>query len=171
MEGIELMEDGKWDIQEIKQIKKNLLLKNNLIMLLLVVSFGFYIELGGSIPFLFGFCCAVLWIFVVNMIYTIWTKKVIGTRAMQKELNFKIYHHGEKNWKKKAMIGLIFLFVLSTGSTILFFQWDLGALNIDFPQDMISLFFVWLFYNIGEIRRIKKLDEYDGGDSSESIHH
>ncbi len=163
------MEVGKWDIQEMKQIKKKLLLQNNLIMFLLIVLLGFYIELWGSVPFLFGFCCAVLWILVVNMIYTMWTKKVIGTRAMQKDLNFKIDRHGEKKWKVKAIIGLIFIFVLSTGSTIFYFQWDLGALNIDFPQDTISLFIVWLFYNIGEIRRIKKLNEYDGDVSDESI--
>ncbi|MYL65165.1 hypothetical protein GLW07_17545 [Bacillus hwajinpoensis] len=165
------MEDGKWDIQEIKQIKKNLLIKNTLFMLLFIVIIGFYIELGGSLTFLIGFCCAVLWILVVNMIYTIWTKKVIGNRAMQKDLDFKIYRHGKRSWKIKAIIGLIFIVVLSTGSTILFFQWDLEALNIDFPQNTISLFFVWLFYNIGEIRRIKKLDEYDEDVSSESIHH
>ena len=171
MEGVELMEDGKWDIQEIKQIKKNLLLKNNLFMLLFIVTIGFYIELGGSLTFLFGFCCAVLWILVMNVLYTIRTKKVIGTRAMQKDLNFKIYRHGKRSWKKKAMIGLVFLFVLSAGSTFLFFQWDLENVKVDFPQDMISLFLVWLFYNIGEIRRIKKLDEYEGDVSSESINH
>ena len=156
------MEERKWDIQEIKQIKKKLLILNNLVMLLLIVSFGFYIELGGSSTFLIGFCCAVLWILVVNAVYTIWTGKVIGTKTMQKDLNFKVYRHGKKQWKIKAIIGLIFLFALSAGSTIVFFQLDLEALKIDFPQDSISLFAVWLFFNIGEMRRIKKLNENYG---------
>lgn len=163
------MEEGKWDIQEIKRIKKKLLIQNNLAMLFFIVSFGFYMELGGSFAVFLGFCCVVLWLFVVNMVYTIWTGKVIGTKDMQKVQNFKIYRHGKKRWKIKAIIGLLFIFSFSAGSTIAVFLLDFEGLKVDFPQDSMSLFLLWLFMNIGEIRRIRKLDENYGDASSDSI--
>ncbi|MGP4059568.1 hypothetical protein [Halobacillus sp. H74] len=53
------MDETEWGLQEMKRLKKKHLILYNLVMLLLVVSFGLYAENGGTAPLTLNLCCVI----------------------------------------------------------------------------------------------------------------
>lgn len=166
------MGEGNWDLQEIKRLKKKLLIQNNLGMLLVFALLWFLVEVAAvSATIIFGVLCAILWLVVVNMLFTLLTGKVIGTKARQRVQTFEIQRHGKKQWKIKASIGLFLLLVLTIGSTVLIVVTDIGSATLDFPNDSFAFIGAWLGMNLGQIRRIRKLGSEISRESREKHEH
>jgi len=75
------MQTSEWDIEEVKRLKKKLLVQGNLVMLLLLLLSIYYIKTGGSVTVFFGLCCVLMWIIVAHTFKTLITGKNIGTKA------------------------------------------------------------------------------------------
>ncbi|WP_394173176.1 hypothetical protein [Guptibacillus hwajinpoensis] len=162
------MGEGNWDLQEIKLLKKKLLIQNNLGMLSVFALLWFFVEVAAvSATIIFGVLCAILWLLVANMLFTLLTGKVIGTKAMQRVQTFEIERHGKKQWKIKSSIGLLIILALTIGSTVLVVVSDIGSVPLDFPNDSFAFIGAWLGMNLGQIRRIRKLGKEISQESSE----
>ncbi|TKD72209.1 hypothetical protein [Pseudalkalibacillus hwajinpoensis] len=152
------MGEGNWDLQEMKRLKKKLLIQNNLGMLVVFALLWFFVEVATvSAPIILGVLCAILWLIVVNLLFTLLTGKVIGTRAMQRVQTFEIERRGKKQWKIKASIGLLLLLVIAIGLTVMVVVSDIGSVPLDFPNDSFAFIGAWLGMNLGQIRQIRKL--------------
>ncbi|MBN8211024.1 hypothetical protein JI666_19985 [Bacillus sp. NTK071] len=166
------MGEEKWDLQEIKRLKKKLFIQNNLGMLLVFALLWFFVEVAAvSATIVLGVLCAILWLFVVNILFTLLTGKVIGTKAMQRVQTFRIERHGKKQWKIKASIGLFLFLALTIGLTVLVVGSDIGSATLEFPNDSFGFIGAWLGMNIGEIHRIRKISREISQESSETQEH
>ncbi|MDL4840232.1 hypothetical protein [Aquibacillus rhizosphaerae] len=99
------MVQSEWDIQEVKRLKKVELLQYNLVMLLIIVLFGYFVKNGGTVSFLFGLCCVLFWIVVAMRFFTLKTGKMIGTKTSRCVQYFDRDRIGKKRWKRKTIIG------------------------------------------------------------------
>jgi uncharacterized membrane protein YwzB len=129
------MDEAEWNIEEVKRLKKKQLIQSNLVLLLLFILFGFYVENGGTATVVFGVCCVLLWIFVANAIYTLLTGKTMGTKSIRRVLAFDIDHIGKKRWKRRKLIEFIIIIVVCLGITVVLFTIDFGSKSLDFPLD------------------------------------
>ncbi|KMM39197.1 hypothetical protein [Guptibacillus hwajinpoensis] len=162
------MEEGNWDLQEVKRLKKKLLIQNNLGMLLVFALLWFFVEVTAvSTTIILGVLCAILWLLVANMLFTLLTGKVIGTRAMQRVQTFEIERHGKKQWKIKASIGLLIILAITIGLTVMVVVSDIGSVPLNFPNDSFAFIGAWLGMNLGQIHRIRKLGREISRESSE----
>lgn len=151
------MDGEDWDIQEIKRLKKRLLVQNNLLMLVLLVLFATYVKNGGSANVLLGICCAFFWIFAAGMLYTFKTGKIIGTKSSQRVHAFDKDQVSEKRWKRKATKSVVFLIGLSVVFTLFWFLLDFDSVGLQFTVDALPFIVCWIGFNIGETVRIRKL--------------
>ncbi|WP_226577601.1 hypothetical protein [Halobacillus litoralis] len=151
------MSETDWDIQEVKRLKKKLLIQYNLIMLLIIVMFAFYIESGGPPGFLFGLCCVLIWFIAGQMLFTLKTGRIIGTKTSRLVQAFDRDRQGEKRWKRKRMAGGVIFSIMAVVITGMFFILDYNSVQLEFPLDALPLIGAGLGYNIGEITRINNL--------------
>ncbi|MDP4552935.1 hypothetical protein Q9251_18810 [Alkalihalobacillus macyae] len=166
------MAEGNWDLQEMKRLKKKLLIQSNLGMLLVFALLWFFVEVTAvSATIIFGVVCAILWFAVANMLFTLLTGKVIGTRAMQRLQTFEIERHGKKQWKIKSSIGLLIMLLLTIGLTVVVLVSDLRSITLDFPSDSFAFIGGWIGMNVGQILRLRKFGREISQESSEKHDH
>ncbi|QAS52944.1 hypothetical protein [Halobacillus litoralis] len=151
------MDEEKWEIQEIKRLKKKHLILYNLVMLLIVVSFGFYAENGGTAPLIFNLCCVVFWIITATSWCTLITGNAIGTKSTQRVLSFDKDHLGEKRWKRQKTLGTVLISVLTIGITVVLLVMEFDSVRLEFPLDATPIIGAWAGYTAGEIRNINRL--------------
>lgn len=150
------MGETKWDIQEIKYLKRKQLVQNNLVILLLFVLLGYFAENGKDI-LIFGVIFVTFWIIVAVTLYILITGRPIGTRTNKRVQIFDRHRLGEKRWKRKKVIETVGIGVIAVFVTVLMFDIDFNAISFDFPIDAFPLIGVWIGYNIGEIIRMQNL--------------
>ncbi|WP_147803308.1 hypothetical protein [Alkalicoccus halolimnae] len=151
------MEETKWDMQEVKRLKKKRLIHTNLIMLILFFLLVYYIQSGGSVLVLFGLCCVIMWMMIIQMLFTLKTGKTIGTKTSQLVQAFDRDHKGEKSWKRRRTAETIFLVTFNLFLTISLFIFNFEALDLRFSSTAFPFIGSWIGYNIGESYRINRL--------------
>ncbi|SFE99348.1 hypothetical protein SAMN05192532_10862 [Alteribacillus iranensis] len=150
------MEAAQSDIQEVKHLKKKQLVQYNLVMLLLFVLFGYFAE-DIKPSLLIGACCVLVWVIVAIMVYNLKTGRPIGTKASRRVQEFDRNRLGEKRWKRRKIMEIVFIGVISVIITILFIVKDISTTRLDFPIDTFPFIGAWIGYNIGETIRISNL--------------
>ncbi|RCW63881.1 hypothetical protein [Saliterribacillus persicus] len=150
------MDEIQWNIQEVKHFKKKQLVQYNLVMLLLFVLFGYFIE-NGNPPLLIGGFCVLLWILVSITFYALKTGRPIGTKTTRMVQEFDRNRLGEKRWKQRKMTEAIIMSVISILITVSVFVKDFNSVRLDFPISAFPFIGAWIGYNIGEIIRMNNL--------------
>ena len=150
------MDETQWDIQEVKHLKKKQLVQSNLVMLLLFVLFGYFVE-NGKTSLLIGGCCVLLWIIVAITLYVLKTGRPIGTKTNRIVQEFDRNRLGEKRWKQRKMTEAVIISVISVLITVLVFVKNLNSVRLDFISGALPFIGAWIGHNIGEIIRMNKL--------------
>ncbi|WP_411954877.1 hypothetical protein ACKXGF_03460 [Alkalibacillus sp. S2W] len=150
------MEETDWDIEEVKHLKTKQLIQSNLVMLLLFVLIGYFAE-NGNIFVLYGMFCVLLWLIVAVTLYILTTGKFVGTKTNRRVQEFDRTQLGEKRWRRRKIIELVFMSLLSVIVTVLTFVEDYETAIFNFPIDAFPFMGAWLGYNIGEMIRIHNL--------------
>ncbi|WP_085994297.1 hypothetical protein [Oceanobacillus senegalensis] len=150
------MDETKWNIQEVKRLKKKQLVQNNLVLLLIFALFGYFAENGKSSLLIGGFC-VLMWIIVVITLYTLKTGRPIGTKTNRMVHKLDSIRLGEKRWKRRKIIDTVIISAISVLITVLVFVNGLNSIRLDFPMDAFPFIGAWVGYNIGEIIRMKNL--------------
>ncbi|MBA2175425.1 hypothetical protein H0266_11015 [Halobacillus locisalis] len=150
------MGETVWNLRKVKHLKKKQLVLYNLLMLF-IAFLAFYIENDWSIYVLAGLTLVMSWSIIANMVYTLKTGKVLGTKASRRVQAFDRDYLGEKRWKKRKQIGTVIMILFSIGFTAFLLNIDLNSMDMDFPTDALPLFGAWGGFNAGEINRVRKL--------------
>ncbi|RKL66554.1 hypothetical protein CR203_14795 [Salipaludibacillus neizhouensis] len=145
------MNEIAWDIREGKRLKKIQLVQSNLVTLLLFVLCAYFLKNGMEASFLFGICCAVFWLYLASMVYTLNTGRTIGTKTSRRVQDFDKDHFGEKRWKRKKIIEVVFSNVITVVFTVLLVNLDFNFERLDFQVIAIPFIGAWIGHNIGEI--------------------
>ncbi len=153
MEKEENMNETKWNIEEVKHLKKKQLIYSNLVMVLLFILFVIYALYGGTPTVVFGFWCVLLWIFAAHGIYTLLTGKTMGTKFIRRVMAFDIDHIGKKRWKRRKFIEV----VLCLSITVVIFNLDFGSRSLDLPLYIFPFIGSFVGMNLGQLTRIKNL--------------
>ncbi|NIK11630.1 hypothetical protein [Alkalibacillus almallahensis] len=150
------MEETDWDIEEVKQLKTKQLIQFNLLMLLLFVLIGYFAE-NGNVLVLHGMICLLSWIVLAVTLYILTTGKFVGTKTNRRVQKFDRTQLGEERWRRRKIIELVFMSLLSVIVTVLTFVEDYETAIFNFPIDAFPFMGAWLGLNIGEMIRIHDL--------------
>nr|WP_106780224.1 hypothetical protein [Lysinibacillus timonensis] len=150
------MNETQWDIKVVKRLKMKLLVQYNLVSLLLFVLFG-YFATNGNPYLLMGGICVLLWISVAITLYNLIAVKPIGTKTSRMVQEFDRNHLGQKRWKRRNLIEVIFGSIICVFITFFMFVNDFNSVSLDFPIVAFPFIGAWVGYNIGEIFRISNL--------------
>ncbi|MDW0115019.1 hypothetical protein QT711_17805 [Sporosarcina saromensis] len=152
----EIVSETQWNIQEVKRLKKKQLILADIVILLIFFLSIYYVSVGWPI-FVFSTLSIVLvWIVVAYSLYTLITGKVIGTKTSRILLSFEKDRLGKKRWKRKKMIEVVFLTIVSASCTVLVFAMEPSIELVSFIN-LWPCIGAWLGYNVGEIFRITNL--------------
>ncbi|KIL43230.1 hypothetical protein [Jeotgalibacillus campisalis] len=150
------MAEKKWDLREIKKVKKKLLVQYNIAFLLIFLLYSYFAE-NVKLSFLIGLFCVFSLIVVAILLYIRLTGKSFGTKASRKEQAFDRDRIGEKRWKRQKINEIVAVGVSGVVMAVVLF-----SLNVDstrFDSNSIAYAFVgtWIGLNISQIIRIKRL--------------
>lgn len=152
------MDETQWDIQEVKRLKKKQLVQYNLVMLLIFVLLGYFIE-NGKPSLLIGGFFVLIWTAVAVTLYALKTGRPIGTKTSRILQEFDRDRLGEKRWKRRRITEVVVISVAVILITVLAFVFlkDVNSLRLNFYSGTLPFVGAWVGYNLGEITRIKKL--------------
>ena len=72
------MDESKWNIEEVKRLKKKQLVEFNIGMLVIFVLSLLYIKAAWLLSTVFALICVLLWFFSVHALYILLTEKNNG---------------------------------------------------------------------------------------------
>ncbi|WP_153461695.1 MULTISPECIES: hypothetical protein [Sediminibacillus] len=150
------MDEVNLDIQEVKRLKKKLLVQYNLVMLLLFVLFRYLAE-NGEPSLLIGGSLVLIWIIVAVTLYTLKTGRYFGTKASIMVQKFDRRRLGEKRWKRRRMTEAVIISVICIFISVFVWVKGINPASVDFPGSTFPFIGAWVGYNIGEIVRIYDL--------------
>lgn len=152
------MDEAKQERKEIKKLKKKQLLWGNLFMLMIFLLLSYLLG-AGKILFVTWAILIFLIIMTAISLYTLITGAIIGTKATRRIQSFDRKRWGEKKWKRNKIIEMVLYTGLGIGITALALNADLDSSNRNLSGFTFPFFGAWLGYNLGEITRIKNLEE------------
>lgn len=152
------MDEAKQEIKEMKKLKKKQLLWGNLFMLMIFLLLSYLLG-AGKILFVTGAILIFLIIMTAIGLYTLITGAIIGTKATRRIQSFDRKRWGEKKWKRSKIIEMVLYTGLGIGITALALNADLDSSNRNLSGFTFPFLGAWLGYNLGEITRIKNLEE------------
>lgn len=152
----DIVSEIQWNIQEVKRLKKKQLILADLVILLLFFLSIYYVSVGWPIHVFLTLSIVLVWIVVAYSLYTLITGKVIGTKTSRLLLSFEKNRLGKKRWKRKKMIEVVFITIVSASCTVLVFATEPSIEMVSFIN-LWPLIGAWLGYNVGEIFRITNL--------------
>lgn len=147
------MDETKWDIKEVKHLKKKQVIQNNLVMLLLFVLLVFFAD-NGMHSLIIGIFFLLIWIILAITLYTLKTGRPIGTKTSRLVQEFDRNRLGEKRWKQNRIAEAVIISVIGVGIAVLWFVKDVNSFGLDFPSYAIPFIGSWIGYNLGEIIRM-----------------
>ncbi|ARK20303.1 MULTISPECIES: hypothetical protein [Sporosarcina] len=151
------MDESKWNIEEVKRLKKKQLVEFNIGMLVIFVLSLLYIKAAWPLSTVFALICVLLWFFSVHALYILLTEKTTGTKTNQLVQAFDRDHWGKKRWKRKKITEVIILSVVSIMFTVFVFTVDTGSEMLQF-YNLLPFIGAWIGSNLGNIVRISNLD-------------
>ncbi len=162
-ERVDTMDEAQQEIKEIKGLKKKQLLWGNLFMLVTFLLFGYSLG-NGKILFATWIVILLVFVMVVLSLYTLITGKVIGTKTTKRIRAFDRKRWGQKKWRLLNITHIVLYIGMGTGLIFLVFNTDFDLLNPNWFSFIFPFLGAWFGYNLGEISRIKKLNEQGAND-------
>ncbi|WP_303969227.1 hypothetical protein [Sporosarcina ureae] len=151
------MDESKWNIEEVKRLKKKQLIEFNIAMLVIFVLSLLYVKADAPLSTVFALICVLLWFFSVHALYILLSEKTTGTKTNKLVQAFDRDHWGKKRWKRKKITEAIILGIVSIMFTIFVFTIDTGSETLQF-YNLLPFIGAWIGSNLGNIVRISNLE-------------
>ncbi|PIC96822.1 hypothetical protein CSV69_04720 [Sporosarcina sp. P26b] len=151
------MDESKWNIEEVKRLKKKQLVEFNIGMLVLFVLSLLYIKAAWPLSIFLVLICLLLWCFALHALYILLTARTTGTKTNQLVQAFDRDHWGKKRWKRKKITEFILLSIVSIMFTIFVFTLDTSSETLQF-YNLLPFIGAWIGSNIGNVVRISNLE-------------
>lgn len=146
----------KWDIGEVKRLKMKQLFQYNLFGVGFFLLSFYYVKIEGSIDVFFIICCIGLWGFLVHSLYVLKTGEIIGTKTMKRVYAFDKDSRGHRSWKRKQVIEVIIIGVVSLMITIGLWMFPSNSESLQI-YNLFPMIGAWGGLNIGEVIRMTNL--------------
>lgn len=160
------VDDMEWDPEEFKRLKKKKLVHYNIIFAILLVIFYYLAEQTTDFAFV-TIVSVCLWFNCLISLYSFFSGRKLGTKTSRLVQEFEKSYQGEKKWRRKRVISVIFETVLPAAFTIFLIFMDFSNQNqLDGLVLTGSLIASLIVVNVSELFRIGLLNEEES-DASE----